>query len=146
MTMKVTAITVSVCAGVVSVLGLLFPNDPYFYAISSNLTVIIGRLVLCILMVMLVYEQKFRTIHGHRITFMAAAGLFIFSLIAGAIPTFDYSLFNYFKPLDYLFFANCAFVFGLAGLTYPQGKRNFNLPRLSRPRSVQLRPSLPRGI
>lgn len=137
MTIKVTAITVSVCVVLLYILATLFPNDPYFYLISSNSAVSIGRLIVAAGLINLAFKKKFTTGYGHRL----AAGLAIaavgFGMAGIVIPPMTYSLFNYFKPMDYLFLIESGVIYGLAAASYERGTKRF--PRLSRPRNTQLR-------
>lgn len=149
MTMKVTAITVSACVGLLSAFAMLFPNDPYFYVISSNLIVIICRLLLCIAIVVLASKTKFKTKEGPKFAAIAAMLLAAFGVSGLVVPVMDYSLFNILKPLDYIFLLNCAFVFGMASLSLKHGRRRLvSLLRVSRPAryAQQFRLSLPRGV
>lgn len=137
MTIKITAITASVCAVLLYVFATIFPNDPYFYVISSNVVVVIGRIVLAAVILRLAFKPKFETSYGHRIA--AAAGLFMiaFGMAGIAIPPLTYSLFSYLKPMDYMFLIWTGTMLNLMALSYHRGTQRF--PRLSRPRHTQLR-------
>lgn len=137
MTIKITAITASVCAVLLYVLATIFPNDPYFYVISSNPAVIIGRLVLAALLVWLAFRHKFKTAYGHRIAAGTGLAMVFFGIAGIIIPPMTYSLFSLFKPMDYMFFIESGIILNLAALTYQRGTERF--PRISRPRNTQLR-------
>jgi len=97
---------------------------------------------------MLASKTKFKTKVGHKIAAAMALGLSAFAIAGFGIPVMDYSLFNILKPLDYLFLLNCAFVFGMASLSFKRGRRRFVVPSFTQlPRYAhQIRLSFPRGI
>jgi len=137
MTIKITAIMASVCAVLLYVFAIAFPSDPYFYVISSDLAVVIGRLILAGVLLRLAFKNSFVTSSGHRICAVLSVLLVAFGIAGIIVPPLTYSLFTLFKPMDYLFMIESGIVFGLTSLTYSRGTERF--PRLSRPRNTQLR-------
>ncbi|HVX58877.1 MAG TPA: hypothetical protein VG964_04085 [Candidatus Saccharimonadales bacterium] len=98
---------------------------------------IIGRLVLAALLIWLAFRPRFKMVHGHRISSFIGIFMIIFGVTGIIIPPMTYSLFTYFKPMDYMFFIESGIILNLAALTYQRGTERF--PRLSRPRNTQLR-------
>ncbi|HEU5004886.1 MAG TPA: hypothetical protein VFT49_02240 [Candidatus Saccharimonadales bacterium] len=137
MTIKVTALLTSASVALMYVLSAVIPNDPYFFLISSNIAVAIGRVLLAAILVQLVFRNKFRTIYGHVASCAAGCVLIGFGIAGIVIAPLDYSLFSYIKPLDYIFMIGSGLLLTHAALGYERGTER--LPRLSRPRNLQLR-------
>jgi hypothetical protein len=143
MTIKVTAITVSVFAMVLYILGAAFPNDPYFDLISSNLIVGIGRLLVAGILLRLALKGRFAAQAGPYIARGAGLALIVLGLIGIVVAPVTYALFSLIKPMDYVFLMQTGIIFCLASLTYARGTERF--PRISRPRNTQLRLFTPRS-
>ncbi len=138
MTIKITALLTSVCVALVYVFSAMFPGDPYFFIISSNPAVAMSRLIFASLLINLAFRKRFYSAYGHLICAGAAVFFGVFGIAGIVIAPLDYSLFNLFRPLDYVFMLESSAILGLAAASYERGTKR--LPRLSRPRHIQLRP------
>lgn len=141
MTIKITAAATSVCVALLFVFATIYPNDPYFYALaSSTLAVTISRLVLSLLLVRLAFKKKFKTVYGPSLLAALSVLLATFGLVGLLVPDITYSLFNWFKPMDFVFSIEAALVLGLAVASVERGKGRLPALHLSRlrPRPLSL--------
>lgn len=136
MTIKVTAVLTFACAVLLYVLSALSPNAPYFYLISGGIALAMIRLALAALALALAFQTRFSTVYGQTLAGLSGAALLVFGTVGIMIPAIDYTLFNYIKPLDYIFLMQLGVLFSLAALSHRPGNRR--MPRLSRPRHPQL--------
>lgn len=137
MTIKITALLTSVSVAVLYLFSLKYPNDPYFYIISSSAVIAAGRLLVAAAMLYLALRKRLYFNFSHTLLYTLGA-LFVVAGFAGIIiAPFDYALFNYLKPLDFIFMIEAGLYFGLAATSFEHGTKP--LPRLSRPRALQLR-------
>ena len=140
MTIKITALLTSVSAVVLYALSLWLPNDPYFYFVSGSMVIGIGRLIVAVILVTLVFRSKFIYKGSHWLAGGVGALLIIFGLAGLVVPWLDYSLYNFIKPLDFIYFLGAGTIFISAAIGYARGTHP--LPQLNRPRLHQL--GLPR--
>jgi len=137
MTTKIIALLTGVSAAVLCIVSVHLPNDPYFYFVSGGIVVGICRLLLAIALVNLVFQSKFVYKDSQWLAGIVGGMLIVFGMIGLVVPSLDYSLYNFIKPLDFLYFAGIGTMFTSAALSYDCGTRP--LPRLSHWRASQLR-------
>lgn len=137
MTIKITALLTSVSAVALYIISLQVPNDPYFFFISSNTIVGIVRLLLAAGLINIAFQSRFVYKYSHY-ALAAIGALFVgFGLAGLAIAPLDYALFNYVKPMDFMYFMLIGTFYAYAAASYGRGTER--LPRLYRPRHNQLR-------
>lgn len=137
MTIKITALLTSVSVVVLYIISLQAPSDPYFFFISSNTLISIIRLLLAAALINIAFQPRFVYKNSHYALAIVAAALIGFGLAGLAIPSMDYALFNYVKPLDFLYSLLIGTFFAYAAASYGRGTER--LPRINRPRHNQLR-------
>lgn len=137
MTLKVTSLLMSVCAVGLYVFSVQRPDDPLFYIISNNLFTVIGRLLLAALLVHLAFRTFFKYALTHIVLAALAVALVGFSLSGLLVASLDYQLYEVVKPLDFIYMLTIGIFYMLAATSYGRGTER--LPRISRPRSPQLR-------
>lgn len=137
MTIKITALLTSVSAVALYIISLQVPNDPYFFFISSNTIVGILRLLLAAGLINIAFQSQFVYKYSHYGLAIVGALLIAFGLAGLAVPALDYALFNYVKPMDFMYSMLIGTSFAYAAASYGRGTER--LPRLYRPRHNQLR-------
>jgi len=138
MTTKITAFVVSVVAAALFITGWLWPNDPYFFIISSNSAVAIVRLMLAGLLVWAVFGSNPRHAFAQYFYFGLASVLVVFGIAGMGVPNMDYALFNFVKPLDYVLIVGIGIFFGCASLSCGHGAKELLQFSFRHPPSLRL--------
>lgn len=114
------------------VFSLFYPNDPYFYFVSSN--IISGSLRLAVVgwMVYLSFKHRFIYKRSKEISVMAALGLVGFGLVGLLDLNLDYALYSLIQPFDFMFLVGSGLYISYCSLALASGRRRFAWPNLTR--------------
>ncbi len=139
MTTKIAAFVVSLVSAGLFITSRLWPNDPYFFIVSSNVVTATARLVLAGLMIKLAFGRRIQRRSTSHLYLGLAAALLGLGVAGLSMQSLDYALFNIIKPLDYIFIVGLGSLLACAGLGYRYEPEIKKLNWFSSPHPFQLR-------
>ncbi|HEY1248101.1 MAG TPA: hypothetical protein VGE97_03855 [Nitrososphaera sp.] len=113
---RIVSVSVLLCVVVVLIWGVLSPDNPLFFFISSNKWLSISRLFLAGAVVFVTYTGVIRSHDLKRLACRCGLGLMALGTFLFLLTQLQPYLFDYFKPLDLLLLVEAGVILTSASL------------------------------
>jgi hypothetical protein len=128
MVVRFVSLVSLICAVAIASVNIQNPSDPLFFIVSGGIVADLVRIILAGIMVAGAYYRIPKTLHPESFLPFIGVLLIMFGISGFFMNSFDFLLYNYIKPLDFLIFAEAGVVASLIALEAHKPMLHFSDP------------------